>query len=121
MSSFVKITIVGRLGRNPELRSNARGKSVANYSVAVTETYTKDGEKFEQTDWYSISSVAGQAEADAKYLKKGSLVMIHGKPKFNQGDDGKSYLNIYAEEVVYLSQKPKQRDHADGEFDGGFQ
>jgi single-strand DNA-binding protein len=57
----------------------ANGDAVCNFTVAVTESWTKDGNKKEQTTWYRVNAFKKLAEICGEYLKKGAQVMIVGK------------------------------------------
>lgn len=80
MASVNRAIIIGRVGRDPELRSTPSGQAVANFSVATDETYTsKDGQKVEKTEWHRIVAWGKTAEFCGNYLSKGRLVYIEGK------------------------------------------
>ena len=72
-----KIVIIGRLTRDPELKSTNAGTSVCNFSVAVDRTY-RDKEGNRPTDFFDISVFGATAEFVAKYFKKGSSIAISG-------------------------------------------
>tara|TARA_B100000900_G_scaffold229970_1_gene195289 strand:+ start:1322 stop:1822 length:501 start_codon:yes stop_codon:yes gene_type:complete len=77
--SLNKVTLIGRLGQDPEIREVGMSK-VANFSVATDESYTdKSGNKVEKTEWHRIVMWNKPAETAERYLKKGSLVYIEGK------------------------------------------
>jgi single-strand DNA-binding protein len=83
MSGVNKVILIGRLGKDPELRNFDNGGCIANFSVATSETY-KDrttGEKKEITDWHNVVMKDEQAKIAHKYLKKGHLVYLEGKLK----------------------------------------
>jgi len=73
---MIKVTFIGNIGRDPEMRYTPEGKAVCSYSVAVT---LGSGDN-KQTLWYRCSSWEKQAENDNKYLVKGSKVYIEGVP-----------------------------------------
>jgi single-strand DNA-binding protein len=80
-SSVNKVILVGRLGKDPEVRFTAGGKAVANFSIATDESY-KDasGEKQKRTEWHNIVVWGNSVEAFVqKYLHKGDMVYIEGK------------------------------------------
>lgn len=108
-ASVSMIVIVGRLGADPELKSTATGKLVCNLSVATDEYAGKDKER--RTEWHRVTVWSQQAEACAKYLKKGSLVYIQGRNQtrsWNDKDGNKRYsTEIVAERVQFLDSKPK--------------
>lgn len=73
--------IIGRVGKDPEVRHLESGSVVANFSVATSESY-KDrttGEKVENTEWINVVLWKGLAEVAEKYVKKGDLIYVSGK------------------------------------------
>ena len=79
MSSVNKVTLVGRLGQDPETKQ-VGDTTVANFSLATSETWKdKDGEKQEKTEWHRLVAWGRQAEIIGKYLNKGSLIYIEGQ------------------------------------------
>lgn len=76
-----KIQIIGRLGRDPEVRYLPSGEAVANLSVAVSEKWRdkSSGEMKEHTEWLSCSVFGKSGENAAQYLKKGRLCYVEGK------------------------------------------
>jgi single-strand DNA-binding protein len=75
-----KVILIGRLGKDPEVRQITSGDKVANFSIATTENYKdKEGNKVENTEWVNIVLWKGLAGVAESYLKKGSLVYIEGK------------------------------------------
>lgn len=103
-----KTYIIGHLGADPELKALTSGP-VCNFSVATSETWVKDGEKHERTEWHRIVVWGKRAEVCAKYLTKGSQVAIEGKLQTRswEGQDGhKKYTTeIVAEHVEFLDRK----------------
>jgi single-strand DNA-binding protein len=80
-SSVNKVILVGRLGKDPEVRFTSGGKAVANFSIATDESY-KDaqGDKQKKTEWHNIVVWGNSVEAFIqKYLHKGDMVYIEGK------------------------------------------
>lgn len=72
-----KVILVGRLGKDPEVKYTGGGKAVANFSVATDESWKdKNGERQKKTTWHKIVVWGKQAEIAQQYLKKGSLVFI---------------------------------------------
>ncbi|MEM9857778.1 MAG: single-stranded DNA-binding protein [Bacteroidota bacterium] len=100
MSGVNKVIIVGRLGKDPEVRHLESGASVANFSVATSETY-KDrntGEKREQTEWHNVVLWRGLADIAEKYLHKGDMVYIEGKLRTRSWE--KDGVTRYTTEIV---------------------
>lgn len=107
MASVNKVIIVGRLGRDPELRNTASGQQVANFSVATDETYKgQDGQRVEKTEWHKIVVWGKQAEFCGNYLAKGRMVYLEGKietRKWTDKDGAEKYTTeIKADRVVGL-------------------
>lgn len=100
MSGVNKVILVGRLGKEPEVRSLDNGAMVANFSIATSESY-KDrttGEKKEITEWHNIVLWRGLAEIAQKYVHKGDLVYIEGKLRTRSWE--KDGVTRYTTEVV---------------------
>ena len=92
--------LVGRLGKDPEVRNLDNGVSVANFTMATSESY-KDrttGEKKEVTEWHNIVLWRGLAEVSQKYLHKGDLVYIEGKLRTRSWE--KEGVTRYTTEIV---------------------
>lgn len=80
MASLNKMTIIGNLGADPEVRYLDGGAVVAQFNVATTEKYTnRNGEKIEQTEWFRVELWNDQAKVAEKYLKKGNPVYVEGR------------------------------------------
>lgn len=111
MSGVNKVILVGRLGKDPEVRHLENGATVANFSMATSETY-KDkttGDRKEITEWHNIVLWRGLADVAAKYLHKGDMVYIEGKLRTRSWE--KDNVTRYTTEVVgdnmtMLSSKP---------------
>lgn len=100
MSSVNKAILVGRLGKDPEVRMLDNGASVASFSIATSEKW-KDkvsGDKKEVTDWHNVVCWRGLAEIAGKYLRKGALVYIEGKIKTRMWE--KDGIKRYTTEIV---------------------
>lgn len=92
--------LVGRLGKDPEVRHLENGATVANFSMATSETY-KDkttGERKEITEWHNIVLWRGLADVASKYLHKGDMVYIEGKLRTRSWE--KDNITRYSTEVV---------------------
>lgn len=80
MASVNKVTIIGNLGKDPELKFMPNGDAVCNFSVATTDTWKdKDGAKQERTEWHNIVMYRKVAEIAGEYLKQGSSVYLEGR------------------------------------------
>ena len=98
MASVNKVIILGRLGRDPELRETAGGTTVCRLAVATSRRYTKDGQKQEATEWHDISLLGKTAEIAGRYLKKGSEVYVEGR-LHTRKYTGKDGVERYATEI----------------------
>ena len=75
-----KVILIGRLGRDPELRYTGGGQAVANFSLATDESYKdRNGEKQKKTEWHRIVLWGKSAERVTDFLQKGTLVLIEGR------------------------------------------
>jgi single-strand DNA-binding protein len=105
MGSVNKVILVGNLGRDAEVKVTASGQSVASFSIATTETWTKDGEKKEKTEWHRIVLWGRQADTLQPYLTKGKQIYIEGRLETRQWEkDGQKHYTteIKADRIVLL-------------------
>jgi len=106
-----KVILIGTLGKDPEVNYTDNGICVANFSIAINETYTKKGsdEKIETTEWIKIVLWRGLAEISEKFLKKGSKVYVEGKlksRKYTDKDQIERYITeIYGDKMQMLDSK----------------
>jgi single-strand DNA-binding protein len=101
MASVNKAILVGRLGKDPEIRSTPSGTSVAKFSIATDDRYTdKNGEKQERTEWHNITAWGKLAEICGQYLRKGKLVYIEGSIRTDSWDDKETGQKKYRTEIV---------------------
>jgi len=83
-----RVTIVGRLGADAEMRSFQNGGAVVNFRVATSETWKdRNGEKQERTEWHTIAVFAKWLIDDASKLRKGDMVMIEGMQQTRKWQD----------------------------------
>lgn len=100
MSGVNKVILVGRLGKDPEVRNLDSGVAVANFTIATSESY-KDkttGERKEITEWHNIVLWRGLAEVAQRYLHKGDMVYVEGKLRSRSWE--KEGVTRYITEVV---------------------
>lgn len=87
---YQKITLVGRLGRDPEMRYTPGGVAVSSFNMAV-DTFKKDpasGQNEKKTAWFRVTVWNKQAETVSQYLKKGRLVLVEGRLEFDAATGG---------------------------------
>ena len=101
--SVNKAILIGRLGKDPELKYTQGGKAFATFSLATSENWTgQDGQKQESTTWHNIVAWGRQAEVMKEYLLKGKQVYIEGRIS-NRSYDDKDGNKRYISEIVVQS------------------
>jgi single-strand DNA-binding protein len=105
--SFNKITLVGNLGRDPELRYTPQGTPVCSFSMATNERRKdKTGEMQDQTTWFRVTLWGRQAETASQYLTKGRPVYIEGRLRVEEWTDrdGKPRhtLEVHATDMQFI-------------------
>jgi len=98
--SVNKVTLIGTLGRDPEMRYMPNGNAVVNLSLATDESYNdkQSGQKVEQTEWHRITAYGKLAEIMGQYLKKGSKSYIEGKLRTREWE--KDGVKRYTTEII---------------------
>ena len=122
MASVNKVILVGRLGKDPEIRSTPSGTSVAKFSLATDDRYTdKAGEKQERTEWHNIVAWGKLAEICGQYLRKGKLVYIEGKIRTDSWEDKETKQKRYRTEIIAdgMQMLDRKGDDEGGSSNGG--
>ena len=118
MASVNKAILVGRLGKDPEIRSTPSGSTVAKFTIATDERFTdRNGEKQERTEWHNVVAWNKLAEICGQYLKKGKLVYIEGSIRTDSWDDKETGQKKYRTEIV--AQTMQMLDRRGDEAGGG--
>lgn len=122
-----KVILVGRLGKDPEIRATPQGTPVAKFTVATDEKFTdRAGEKQERTEWHNITAWGKLGEICGQYLKKGKLVYIEGSIRTDSWDDKESGQKKYRTEIVANTMKMLDRrgdeggSGSGGGYSGGY-
>ncbi len=115
-----KAQIIGRLTRDPEMRTTPAGANVVSFGVATNFTWTdQSGQKKEQVEFHNVVAWRKLAEIMAQYLKKGSRVYIEGRLQTRswEGQDGKKNYRteIVADNMIMLDSKGQPRPSEMGE------
>jgi single-strand DNA-binding protein len=97
MASFNKITLVGNVGRDPELKQTATSK-VVDFSIAINEPAR--GQQPERTEWYRVSFWDRRAETIAQYVRKGTQIMVEGRLSVRTYTDPNTQRERYSLEVT---------------------
>jgi single-strand DNA-binding protein len=114
-----KVILIGRLGRDPELRYTSNGTPIANLRIATDESYTdREGNRVEKTEWHTVVVYQRDAENCANFLSKGRLVYVEGslqtrKWQDQQGQDRYS-TEVKALRVRFLDRKGTREEGEDG-------
>ncbi|HEX7707424.1 MAG TPA: single-stranded DNA-binding protein [Thermoanaerobaculia bacterium] len=116
-----KVILVGRLGKDPEMRSTPGGSSVAKFTLATDERYTdKSGEKQERTEWHDIEAWDRLGEICGQYLRKGKLVYIEGSIRTDTWDDKESGQKRSKKKIVARDMKMlEKKGDEGGSYSGG--
>ena len=108
MPDLNEVRLIGRLTRDPELRAIPNGQQVAQLGLATSRKYKgQDGVMHEETTFVDITCWGKLADNVARYVKKGRLIFVGGRLKFDSWDDKtsgqkRSKLSIVAENVQFL-------------------
>ncbi|MBK8989488.1 MAG: single-stranded DNA-binding protein [Chloroflexi bacterium] len=120
---YQQLTLVGRLGREPEMRTMPDGTAVTNFSLATERKWRsgETGELTSETTWFRVQVTGGQAEACHQYLQRGSKVLVAGRltpdpasggPRLYKRSDGTMGANyeVRADQVRFLNDKPQEEE-----------
>lgn len=116
--SLNKVMIIGNLGADPELRTLPDGGSVANFSVATTESWTdkNSNERHEKTEWHRVTFFGKAAEVLHQYGRKGSKVYVEGSMrtrKWKDRDGNERYVTeVRGDDFTFLGAPPGARSES---------
>jgi single-strand DNA-binding protein len=123
---YQSITIIGRLGRDPEMRYLPSGEPVTTFSVATDRAWNdKNGQRQKETTWFRITVFGKQAEIVNQYLSKGRMVLVEGRlrpdpktggPAIYQRQDGTAgaSFEVVANTIRFLSPRDDGEAPAEG-------
>jgi single-strand DNA-binding protein len=105
-----KVMIIGRLGRDPEMRYTPSGRPVTTYSVVTTRTWnSSNGERHTETEWFNVVAWGSLAEICKQYLSKGQQVYIEGRLQTRSWEDNNgnkhNSTEIVANEMIILGDR----------------
>jgi single-strand DNA-binding protein len=125
--SFSKITIIGNLGKDPELRYTPQGDAVCDFSVAVNDRKRdKAGEWQDITTWFRVTFWRKQAENASKYLTKGRQVYVEGRLQLEEWTDrdgnNRQTLAIQGSELQFIGDRSvdERASNSTSESDNNF-
>ena len=109
-----KITIIGNLGRDPEMRYSTSGNPMTSFSIASNRRYTTGGEQREETEWFNCTAFGRLADVCNQYLTRGQQVYIEGRLRSRQyerrdGTPGFS-LDVTVTDMQMLGSRGEQQD-----------
>lgn len=120
MAGLNKVILIGRVGKEPEIKNFQNGGSIANFSMATSETW-KDrttGEKKETTDWHNISVGGPLVDIVQKYVHKGNMLSVEGKLRTRSWEkDGKTN---YITEVIVSNLILLEKQNSSSGSSGGY-
>ncbi len=107
MASLNKLMVIGNLGTDPEMRFTPNGNAVTSFRLATTRTYTTpDGERKQETEWFTVVTWSKLAETCNQFLTKGRRAYVEGRLKTHtwEGQDGQRRFRneILADRVIFL-------------------
>lgn len=119
MASLNRVTLIGNLGRDPQVRHTQDGLAIANISLATTVSWKdkKSGERRDDTEWHRAVLYGRTAEIAAEYLKKGSPIYIEGRLRTRKWQDKEGYERITTEVIAEQMQMLGGRSGTRSEFD----
>jgi len=95
-----KVTLVGRLGQDPELQTSKSGTSFCKFSIATNDGFGEN----KKTNWHSCTAFGKGAEIINQYVKKGSELAVSGTLDYNKHED-KTYTNILVNDFTFIGGK----------------
>ncbi|MDH5405833.1 MAG: single-stranded DNA-binding protein [Candidatus Aminicenantes bacterium] len=112
-NSVNKVILLGRLGKDPELKYIPSGAPVANFSIATDEVWVdKNNEKQKRTEWHRIVAWGKQAEFCGEYLSKGRLLYVEGRLRSRTWEDRngnqRTTTEVNATDIVLLGRRPEE-------------
>ena len=119
MASYNKVTILGNLGRDPELRTTPAGNSVANFSVATTDKWGQGEDRQERTEWHRVVVWGKLAEVCGEYLGKGRQVLVEGRLQSHSYEDNEGIKRYVTEIIAHQVEFLGQRSNGNGESGEG--
>jgi single-strand DNA-binding protein len=102
MSSLAnRVTLIGNLGQDPEIKTIESGKKVSRFTLATDESFKNaEGQKVKETTWHNIVAWNGLADISGRFLKKGFEVAVEGRIVYRNYEDKKGVTKYITEIVV---------------------
>lgn len=105
-----RVTLIGNLGVDPDVKTTDKGKKVVHFTLATNDGYkTSDGQKVNETTWHNIVAWNGLAELAGQYLKKGNKVAVEGRISYRTYEDKnkvtKNITEIVLNDLLFLKSR----------------
>ncbi len=114
MVGLNRVQLIGRLGRDPEIKTIPSGKKVCNFSMAVNRRKRdKDGETQQIADWFNIEAWERLAEICCEYLQKGSLIFLEGRLQtdtYEENGQTRYFTKVVTSQMQMLDRKNAGED-----------
>jgi single-strand DNA-binding protein len=119
-----KVMVIGRVGRDPEMRYTPSGRPVTTFSIATSRAWnTADGGRKTETEWFNVVAWSNLAEICKQYLVKDRLVYVEGRLQTRHWEDPEgnkhSAIEIVANEMIMLDERREGSQSSEGLEDGG--
>jgi len=118
-----KVTLIGNLGRNPEMRYTPSGKPVTSFSMASSRSWvSSDGERREETEWFNVVAWGNLAEICNQHLARGQQVYIEGRLQTRSWEDNNGQRHfrteVVANEMIILGRRVSYNDRSEEDDQG---
>lgn len=119
MASLNRVTLIGNVGKDPEIKTFASGNKVASITLATSERYKdRNGEQKEDTEWHSVQAFGKLADVVERFVHKGSLLYLDGKIRTRSFEaDGRTVYRteILADHIQMLDRREQGNRQALGQ------
>jgi len=112
--NYNRVILVGRVGRNPDMRATPQGVPVANFSLATTETWRDktSSERKQRTEWHRVVAFNKLATFVGNYIIQGRLILVEGRIQsrdwMDKNNQKRTTVEIRADQILFMESKPKQ-------------
>jgi len=109
MANLNKVMIIGNVGTDPEMRFTPNGNPVTSFRVATSRVFQSEGQRKQETEWFTVTCWNKLAESCNQYLTKGKRAYVEGRLRTRawEGQDGqkRTQVEIVAERVLFLDRQ----------------
>lgn len=118
--SLNKVSLIGNVGSDPEIRATAGGSRVAKLSLATNRSWNDgNGEKQEKTEWHRLTFFGRLADIVEQYVKKGDRLFAEGRLEYSQTQDDKGNTRYWTDIVIQEMIMLGGQSGGDGSYSGG--